>query len=686
MAAAPADGTVPERLPAHATPSVTPPMSDDTPADAEGDVDADEAADADEAVASDERPVEPYRTDDFVHEAPDGTDLAIRVFRPETDVDADAERPVLLQRTPYGRPDGPEGLGVAARALDAGYAVAYEDTRGRGDSDGEFLPWVHEAGDGAATVEWLADRPWSDGRVGTYGGSSPGQVQLFAAAERPDGLRAIAPMFSPGDLHRADFFQDGAMSALTFLTWSLSDAVAGHTIDRLREAGRLDDDRADAAREALGDALGRVEALATDRPLVDLPDRLLADVDLPADLSPGDLVPHWEAWTGRPTYDGFWRSFDPEPDYDRIAVPGLHVTGWYELCQSGTLTNFAGLRDRSPATQHLVVGPWAHQDTSGDLGELSFGEAASAGAYGVWDLHLDFFDTYVREDPSGPFADLAGVGPGGANGGDGWSEPGGVDGAARSRGSDVENPSRLVETLRTTVDDGAGDGAWVRHGDWPPADATRERWYLSSGGAAATDPGDGRLRRARPGTFEPADEWTHDPTDPVPTRGGPLCCGDVDAGPYDQRDVESRPDVLTYTTPAFDEPVELAGPVEATLTVATDAPDTDFTAKLVHVAADGPAINLCEGIRRARYRHGRDREAPVPDGPFRVRVDLWDAHHRLPAGDRLRLEVASSNSPRFDPHPGTTEPWRATDDEVRPAEQRLFHERDRESTLTVTRL
>lgn len=593
-----------------------------------------------------EPPTEPYRTDDYTHEAPDGTDLALTVFRPE----GEGPFPVLLQRTPYGRPESPAGLGVAAPAVDAGYAVAYEDTRGRGDSGGQFRPWVHEAEDGAATVEWLAGRPWSSGRVGMYGGSSPGQVQLFAAAEQPDGLAAIAPMFTPSDLHRADFFQDGAMSAQTYITWSLGQSVAGHTVDRFREAGRLDAETAEAAHAALEAALDDLTETIESGPLLDLPERVFADVHLPDDVSPGDLVPHWETWTSRPTYDDFWRSFDPEPDYDRIEVPGLHLTGWYELCQQGTVTNYTGLRDRSPAPQHLIVGPWAHQDTSGALGDLAFGEHAAADAYGIWERHLAFFDTYVREEPTAPFAD-----------------------------------GRLVETLRTSVREGEGASEWQRHRDWPPRDAHIETWHLHSDGDAATDLAAGRLIRDGPAKFEAADAWTHDPADPVPTRGGPLCCGEVEAGPVDQREVERRPDVCTYTTPPLAEALELAGPVRAELTVATDAPDTDVTAKLVHVTSSGPAYNLCEGIRRARYRHGRDRESPVPDGPFSLTVDMWDAHHEIPAGDRLRLEVASSNAPRFDPHPGTTEPWRTDPSARRTAEQRLFHERDRESRLVLTR-
>jgi putative CocE/NonD family hydrolase len=586
-----------------------------------------------------DEPTAAYRTDDYTHEAPDGTDLAIRIFRP---VETNAPFPTLLQRTPYGRPEMPDGLGVAVRAIDAGYAVAYEDTRGRGDSAGAFEPWVHEATDGAATVEWLADRPWSTGRVGTYGGSSPGQVQVLAALERPEGLAAIAPMFAPSDLHRADFFQDGAMNAQATLTWSF-DAVAADTVDRLRAAGRLDDGTAEAAHDAIESATDDLLETATTRPLIDLPAAVFADVDLPADVRPTDLVPHWNAWLSRPTYDDFWRSFDPEPDYRRIDVPGLHVTGWYELCQSGTLANYRGLRDRSAAPQHLVVGPWTHGDTSGETGELDFGAEAGADTYGVWETHLAFFDTYVRNRPRLPFDDR-----------------------------------RLVETFRTEL----GGGEWQRHDDWPPAGAERERWFLRSSGAAATD--GGRLTREPPPKFESPDRWTHDPTDPVPTRGGPLCCGDVDDGPYDRRAVERRDDVCTYTTPPLSSALELAGPIRADLTVATDAPDADVVATLVHVA-DEEAYAVASGVRRLRYRRGRDREVPVPDGPVRVAVDMWDTHHRVPAGDRFRLEVASSDAPRFAPHPGTRRPWTATDDDVRSAEGTLFHELDRESTLTVTR-
>ncbi|MFB6194328.1 MAG: CocE/NonD family hydrolase [Halobaculum sp.] len=647
-------------------------------------------------------------TIETTHAAPDGTALAVVLFRPESATAADPA-PALLQRTPYGTPDEPPAEGVAGRALAAGYVVAFADTRGRGESDGAFLPWVHEATDGAATVEWLADRPFvrSDGAVGMFGGSSPGQVQLFAASEDPDGLGAIAPTFTPSDLHRADFFQDGACSAMTLLTWSLGDSVAGHTVDRLERRGQLDAETAAAARAALDDALGRIGELASHRPFREVPAHVLRDVSLPAGVDVTDVVPHWDAWLDRPAYDDFWESFDPEVTYDRITVPGLHTTGWYELCQEGTVSNYRGLRRASDAPQHLVIGPWAHQNQGRVVGDVDFGPAASADAYGRGDQLLAFFDTYLRGEPREPFADpdeslvetlrvCATGGESRVGGDDGSSVASdgeasvGSDGGPSAGSDDGSNAGSDGEAnVETDAPEAAhrGTGEWVAHDDWPPNDARRQVWYLSSDGdATGADAGDGRLTRDRPGKFEPADEWTHDPTEPVPTRGGPLCCRDEtrEAGAFDRRDLQERPDVATYTTPPLAEPLEVAGPVGAELTVATSAPDTDVVCVLTHLTADGRAFELCEGIRRVRFRHGRDRPTPVEPGqPVRVPVDMWSTHYRVPAGDRLRLEVAGSNWPRFDPHPGTREPWRTGPDEVRTADQTLFHETDRESRLSL---
>ncbi|MFC5134808.1 MULTISPECIES: CocE/NonD family hydrolase [Haloferacaceae] len=584
-------------------------------------------------------------TTEQVRDAADGTTLALRVFRPN-ESSPNNQVPVLLQRTPYERPEFPlEELPMAA--LRRGYAVVYEDVRGRGASNGEFKPWVHEATDGRTAVEWITDQPWSTGNVGTFGSSSPGQVQLFTAAEQPDGLRAIAPMFTPSDLHRSDFFQDGAMSALTLISWSFG-WLGPHSISRLERREQLSEDVASAARQACEAVIDDLPTFASSRPLVDLPSRVFKDVPFPSDLSAEDIVPHWSEWVNRPTYDDFWRSFDPELRYDQMDVPGLHITGWFELCQHGTITNYRGMSNATDRDQHLVVGPWSHRNTSSKIGEIDFGSHAAADEYGLVDLHLDFFDTYVRDDPSGKFC---------------HNDP-------------------LIETYCLQPD----AGSWTQHTSWPPTETRINRRYLHGRDSTETVTG-GHLRETPPPKDMQPTTYQHDPDNPVPTRGGPLCCDPETATPgmFEQSAYDERNDVISFTTPRFDETTEFAGPVRASLVVSTDTHDTDFTAKLVHVTSDGRAYNLCEGIQRAQYRHGRDKSVDVlPNTPMRLTIDLWNIHHCVPAGDRLRLYVASSNFPRFDPHPGTEDPWIADESSV--ATQILYHETGRESYLDLPQL
>jgi putative CocE/NonD family hydrolase len=209
-----------------------------------------------------------------------------------------------------------------------------------------------------------------------------------------------------------------------------------------------------------------------------------------------------------------------------------------------------------------------------------------------------------------------------------------------------------------------GRDHWVEESDWPPPRTTRERFYLRSGG---------RLDLEAPGGDEAPDGYRYDPADPVPTRGGtflgPRC------GPQDQRPLEARPDILFYETPPLPRPLEIAGPVRLRLFASTDAPATDFSGKLVHVPADShrPALNLCEGIRRVETASSE----PMP-----LEVDLWHASVEIPAGDRLRLEISSSNFPRFDAHPNLSgNPAHAT--EVRVARQRIHHAADTPSFLEL---
>lgn len=564
------------------------------------------------------------RSTNIEYEAADGTTLSANVFRP---TDADSV-PALLQRTPYGAPDFPTSP-FAIAALDAGYGVVIADVRGRGQSDGKFEPWVHERSDGRETVAWVADQDWCDGSVGMFGGSSAATTQLMAAAERPAGLDAICPQFAPSDIHGSDFFQDGAMSALTLISWSFG-WIAPHTAQRLEARGDIDAATKQAIEDACFDALEEIPDLTRHRPLVSVPERVFADVDLPVTMAPGDLVPHWDRWLSHPTYDDFWASFDAEQLYDAMAVPALHVTGWHDLCQDGTVTNYLGLTDATDATQHLVVGPWAHRNQSDRVGDVDFGPRADAERYGLTQLKLDFFDAHLRE-------------------------------------GDADLPA--VETFAMSP----SGGEWVRDEEWPPADSEPTRLHLAVG--------DGETHHLTAAPPRDPDHLTyeHDPTDPIQTRGGPLCCRDATSEPgmFEQPLAPDRDDVLVFETPPLEEAVTIAGRVALSVLVDSTRPETDVTAKLLHVTDDG-AYNVADGIRRTSY----DRDGQL-DGPTRLTVDCWQTHHRVPAGDRIAVQVASSNWPRFDPHPGTTDPWTADADDVTTSTQTLFTGGETQSWLSL---
>lgn len=569
--------------------------------------------------------------DQFVHttgveyEATDGTTLSANVFRPV----GSEPVPVLLKRTPYGAPSIPTSP-LATAALDAGYGVVIADTRGRGQSQGQFEPWVHERDDGHETVAWVRDQPWCSGSIGMFGGSSAATTQLLAAAEQPEGLNAICPQFAPSDIHGSDFFQDGAMSALTLLSWSFG-WIAPHTAERLAESGHIDADTKQAVESACYDALDAIPDLAKSRPLVGLPERVFADVDLPPTMAPADLVPHWDLWLSHPDYDEFWASFDAEQLYDELDVPALHITGWHDLCQYGTMTNYLGMTEHADTTdQHLIVGPWAHRNQTDRLGDVDLGVSADSDVYELTNRQLSFFDYHLKDAKQ-------------------------LDSSA---GTDDELSLPDIETFRMSPT----GGDWEISDSWPPSNTETIRWHLSHG-----DRDTHRLTRDAP-EQSAALSYEHDPRDPIPTRGGPLCCRDAtrEPGIFEQPAVPDRDDVLVFISQPLPAETTIAGPIDVSLVVDSSQPDTDFTAKLLHVT-DETAYNICDGICRVSYNH--DGEL---DGPTRLKINLWHTHYTMPEGDQLALHVASSNWPRFDPHPGTTDPWMTEPGDVETAYQEVF--------------
>jgi putative CocE/NonD family hydrolase len=348
-------------------------------------------------------------------------------------------------------------------------------------------------------------------------------------------------------------------------------------------------------------------------------------------------------WIEHPTYDAYWKQWSIEEQFEKIKVPGLHVAAWYDVFQDGSIRNYLGIKraggtEAARQNQRLVVIPGGHAGFGRKIGEVDFGPAAQLS---TWDLALRWFDWHLR----------------------------GID-----DGISREKPVKIFVM---------GENVFRDEDEWPLARAVPTRYYLRSQGAANSLAGDGWLSRDAPGS-EPADSFVYDPANPVPAQGGAsLGIPFAPPGPYDQRVVEGRPDVLVYTTPAFEQPVEVTGPVSLEVYVSSSAVDTDLVGKLVDVAPDGRAINLCEGILRLRYRNSF--EAPEllnPGQVYKVAIDLWSTANVFLPGHRLRIEIASSCFPRFSRnlnHGGSSEKSAAA---VK-ATNTILHDRDHPSALIV---
>ena len=546
-------------------------------------------------------------------EAPmrDGVVLRADVYRP----DAEGAFPALLQRTPYSK--NADGAADTFRDIAThGYDVVVQDTRGRYTSEGVTVPH-DESQDGYDTVEWVAGLPYVNGRVGMWGGSYLATTQLTAAAEAPPSLVAIAP--SSSYTSRYDMvYQGGAFYLSDGLGWNL-----GQAADVRRRRNGVAFARRDGP---IGITREQRETLRSEW-LWRLPLLGFDELDLE------ELAPGYRWMLEHPSYDDFWRTYDIGLRHERFRVPALHTTGWYDTLLKGTLENFRGIRARAATPearegQRLIVGPWTHSRPSPEsrsIGEVDFGPAAGLD-YPA--LLLDWYGHWLKGEDTGVMETA---------------------------------PVRLFVM---------GTNEWRDEESWPLERAVPTRWYLHSDGGAGTDARDGRLDRERPTGAEPPDIYHYDPADPVPTGQ----FGGYSRSPADPTEIELRPDVLVYTSAPLQEALEVTGYIELVLVASSSAPDTDFTGKLIDVAPDGTARTLTDGILRARYRDGFERpELLRPGVPTELRVDLLATSNVFLPGHRIRVEVSSSNFPRFDRNPNTGAPF-ATGAETRVARQTIHHD------------
>ena len=364
-----------------------------------------------------------------------------------------------------------------------------------------------------------------------------------------------------------------------------------------------------------------------------------------SDDAAGQDIGFYNEWVSHPQPDSYWVDMSPGQRLQSITAPAFLVAGWYDFFRDAQIRDFQSIRQAgtqtSKAGTRLLIGPWGHGFFSRNLEN-----------YGIKPRMLELIPfEYIRDSKAWLDYSLKGV-P------NGW---------------DRRAPVRAFVL---------GDNEWRDEQEWPPARASYRTYYLHSSGNAATLNGEGSLNEQRPASAEPADTFVFDPRNPVPTMGGSH--GDIwSSGPADQREVEKRPDVLVYSSEPLPQPVLVMGPVKVTLYASSSARDTDFTAKFVDVFPDGRALILCEGIVRARYRNGLDRpELMQPGTVIPFEIEVGNTAVRLQRGHRIRLELSSSNSPRYDVNPNTGRPI-ATEKEPVKANQEVLHRADAASTLML---
>ena len=576
----------------------------------------------------------------------DGTRLTADVYLP---AGAPGPWPAILERTPYNKLGA--ALVMSAKYFAShGYAVVLQDVRGRFESEGEFYPFGNEGPDGVETVGWVRAQPWCDGRVATIGLSYSSCTQTSLAALNPPGLAAQFVSMGFHNYHTASMRQGGALE-VRFATYAFMMATTS------REA------LADAAtRVAMNQAWGEVRSW-----LGRLPPK--------AGLTPLRHVPSYERWLldiwQHGDYDEYWAGrpgYSIEGLYDRHAdVPVYFCGGWYDSYARSTVTNYVELSRRKKSPVRMVMGPWIHGGANLDLphsGDAEFGPDAPLG----YDrFRLGWFDAVLRGAKNGlleePPVQIFVMG-----GGSGRKVPG-------SGKLDV-------------------GGRWRTEREWPPARTEYTPFYLQPGGGLAP--------QAPPAGAAPS-RFVFDPADPVPTIGGNISVGydimpgggfDQRGGPHvfgarDRLPLSARRDVLVFSTPPLARDVEVTGAVEVRLWAASSAADTDFTAKLIDVYPpnadypDGYELNIGDSIIRARYRDDREHPEPLEAGrPYEFTITLYPTSVVFKRGHNIRLQVSSSNFPRFDVNPNTGGPL-GLDQAYQTATQTVFHEAARPSRVIL---
>jgi hypothetical protein len=551
----------------------------------------------------------------------DGKRMATDVYRPK---DASKKYPTVFVRTPYNfnfwdvRNGAPRDMSNELDAVKRGYAFVQMNERGHFFSEGNYDILGAPLSDGDDAFTWIAKQPWSNGKVGTIGCSSTAEWQLAVAALGnpayaamiPQGFGAgvgrVGPYYEQGNWYRGGAFQ------MLFAAWIYGQQNQVRPMfppktsqEDLIRASRMFDLAPQMPPVDWSKALRHLPAMDIIK-AVDGPLGIFAD-PMPVDTGGAMMrrAPNDPAWYK----GGLWH------DDMKINVPGFWFMSWYDVSTGPNLAAYNHVRKTARPEiadqQYAVIAPTLHcaykRATENTIvGERSVGDARLNYDEMTW----AWFDHFLKGEKNG-----------------------------------------VLQTMPKVRYYTMGINKWQSSDTWPPLGAQSMSLFLSSGGKANTLNGDGALTNSPPATDSP-DRFEYDPMNPAPSRGGNVCCtgNAVAGGAFDQRKIEERPDILVYSTEPLKEGIEVSGPIEVTLYVSSDAKDTDFTVKLIDVYPDGRAYNLDETIQRMRYRNGYDKPLVWMEAGkvYKATLQPMTTSNYFEAGHRIRLEVSSSNFPRFD--------------------------------------
>ena len=547
----------------------------------------------------------------------DGIHLATDLYLPE----GAGPFPVLVNRTPYNK-EGMEGSLEIQAYVDAGYAVVIQDVRGRYHSEGLFEPHQREIEDGEDCLAWVRQQQFCNGHLGMFGRSYHAGTQWYAAMTSPEGLDALIPIVSFDDEYSGSSYQNGA-KVLHDLRWTVANIIPD-IMERAKAAG---------------------EEVTLSAPEVY---NCLDQIPLASDPAVEQYAKYYVDWMKHDTYDEYWKRIAPKEAYDKVLVPTLNISGWYDIFVSATPRNYRGMRDHGGTeaarkNSRLIMGPWTHMDFSGKLNGFDFGPEAGEDAIDLTGIMVNWFDHWLK---------------------------------GQGRTDDPEKPVKIFVM---------GENKWRDETDWPLPDTTYIPYYLHSSGNAKLE--NGRLSMDLPGD-EKADSFIYDPLNPVPTVGGQVILpGEGAIGPRDQQKVEQREDVLVFETEELKENLTVIGPLTARLYISSDCADTDFTAKLTDVSPDGTSMLLSDGILRVRYRNSPDlseTELMKPGNIYPIEIDVMNTANTFLPGHKARLSISSSNFPRFNrnSNSGGDIAFESIE-QYRKAENMVYHDTEHPSCLIL---